>query len=108
MATPLETVKKQFGSKESLVSRLVPMLDRPSDETDDNFTERLLRVSNKKLLKLLDREQTVREKFGSREALVDRIVSLRFGRADADYRRKISGYSTGRLLSMHAGLARKA
>jgi hypothetical protein len=110
MATPIQTVKSEFGSKEGLVDKLVPMLDRNADESDAAFRDRLLHVSNAKLLRLWQREQAMRSKFGSREKLVDKIVELRAGgqKADADYRKKILGLSTGRLLSLHEGLARAA
>ncbi len=110
MATPNQTVKSEFGSKEALVDKLVPLLDRKADESDAAFRERLLHVSNAKLLRLWQREQSLRSKHGSRESLVDKIVELRAGgqKADADYRKKILGLSTGRLLSLHDGFARGA
>lgn len=109
MASPLDTVKKQFGSKEDLVSRLAPMLDRSAEESEAQFKERLLRVSNRKLLTLWEREQLVREKFKSREGLADVVAKLHGnGKADADYRRKALTLSTGRLLSAHRTLARRA
>ena len=41
-----------------------------------------------------------------RETLVDKIVDIKKG--DAEYRRKLLGLSTGRLISLHRGLARRA
>lgn len=111
MSTPLQTVKSEHGSKEALVDKLVPLLDRQPDEAEPAFRERLLRVPNSKLLRLWEREQTVRSRFGSREALVDAIIELRAAqglRPDADYRRKILTRSTGQLLSIHRGLKKKA
>jgi hypothetical protein len=110
MATPLQTVKSEFGTKEALVDKLVPLLDRQSEESEASFRDRLLHVSNTKLLRLWEREQALRSKFGSREALVDAIVQLRAGgqKPDADYRRRILAFPTGRLLTMHSGLAKRA
>ena len=107
MATPLHTVKTEFGSKEALVDALIPQLDRGADESDQDFKERLMRVSNRKLLTLLKREQDVRSAFGSREKLVDQIVALRTD-SDAGLRDRLLSQSTGRLLSMHSGLAKNA
>lgn len=105
MATPLQTVKTQFRNKEGLVEKLMPILDRGADESANEFKERLMRVSNKKLLRLWAREQRLRGEFGSRETLVDNIVTKRLKRTDADYRNKLLGLGTGRLLSLHdAGL----
>jgi hypothetical protein len=106
MAAPLHTVKTQFGSKEALVDKLVPLLDKQAEETEADFKDRLMRVSNRKLLRLLARETDLRERFGSRETLVDKIVEIKKG--DAEYRRKLLGLSTGRLISLHRGLARRA
>jgi hypothetical protein len=107
MSTPLHTVKKDFGSKEALVKKLMPLLERGEDESQADFQDRLMRVSNRKLLRLLERENTLRERFGDRDGLVDQIVTLRNpGKPDADLRTKLGGQSTGRLLSMHWGLER--
>jgi hypothetical protein len=72
----------------------------PVLEGDAEFRERLLRVSNGKLLRLWSREQDLKARFGSRETLIDKLVESRLGRTDADYRQKLAGLSTGRLLSM--------
>lgn len=101
MANPLQNVKDQFGGKEELVEKLAPLLDRGPDESEADFKDRLSRVSNKKLLRLLGREELLRDRFGSREALVDDIVASRTdGKGDADLRRKLLGLSTGRLLAL--------
>lgn len=101
MATPSQIVKAQYGGKEALVEKLSPLLDRGADESEAEFKDRLSRVSNKKLLRLLEREELLREKFGSREALVDAIVADRTaGKGDADLRRKLLGLTNGRLLAL--------
>lgn len=110
MSTPLHTVKDKFGSKETLVDKLLPLLDRGEDESDEEFKERLMRVSNRKLLRLLDRANAVRERFGSRNKLVDSIIELRGTtgpQADAQ-RNTLTAQGTGRLLSTHWGLTRAA
>ena len=102
MASPLQTVKTRFGSKEALVDKVAPLLDRRPEETEAELRERLLRVSNKKLLRLLDRAEDFGARFGNREALADAITQQRAGRADADYKKKLLGHTTGRLLSLHS------
>ncbi len=108
MSTPLHTVKNDFGSKEALVEKLVPLLDRQDSESDGEFKERLMRVSNRKLLRLWEREQNLRENFTNREQLVDEIVQAKLGRSDTELRNSLLGLSTGRLLSMRTGQLRKA
>ncbi len=106
MPSPLHTVKEQFGSKAALVDKLAPLLDRGPEESESEFKDRLLRVSNKKLMRLWDREQRLRADHGSREALVDKVVELRVQRADPDLRKKLLAFSTGRLLDLHKSLSR--
>ena len=106
MSTPLHTVKEQFGSKEALVAKLAPILERGADESDADFKERLPRVSNRKLLRLLERQEELSNGAGSREVLVDQIVTAKIGGQDAKLKAKLMGYSTGRLLSIKWGLDR--
>ena len=107
MSTPLHTAKNDFGSKEALVEKLVPLLDRQDSESDGEFKERLMRVSNRKLLRLWEREQNLRENFTNREQLVDEIVQAKLGRSDTELRNSLLGLSTGRLLSLRTGQLRK-
>ncbi|MFZ4738060.1 MAG: hypothetical protein ACOYM9_19045 [Bradymonadia bacterium] len=109
MSTPLQTVKARFGSKEELVQKLSSILERQGDESDKAFAERLLRVPNSKLLTLHDRAVTVKEKFGTREALADAVIRLRAGDSkDATAFASVRGHSPGRLLDTHKVLTRKA
>ena len=55
MTTPLQTVKEKYGSKEKLVSQLITHLKPVEGESKDEFQKRLMTVSNRKLLKLMDR-----------------------------------------------------
>ena len=73
--SPLQIVKRDFQSKENLVDNLVSRLERFEDEEEGAFRERLLLVSNRKLLKL-HKAATKVEAFGGKEKLVDAIVDL--------------------------------
>ena len=100
--TPLQLVKDEFGSKEALAKKLIPLLDRREDEDQDDFERRIKTASNKQLLRLWQAEQSVKERFGSKEKLVDAIVKGRFdGKDNADYRAKIAPYAKTRLLDLH-------
>ena len=103
MATPLHTVTEKFGSKAQLVDQLVGLVQRQEDESDVELTERLMRVSNRKLITLHERENALNTSFGTREKLVSAIVEKKLGRTDADFEKKLGQYSTGRLLSMSRG-----
>jgi hypothetical protein len=102
MSTPLHTVKEQFGSKEALVGQLMPLLDKEEGESESEFKERLLRVSNRMLLRLWNRQQSLTSTYGNREGLIDAIVSTD-SKNEASLRAKLGGYSTGRLLNLASG-----
>ena len=104
MGTPLHTVKEKFGSKAELVSQLIGTINRAEGETDAELSDRLMRVSNRKLLALHERESTLKSKFGTRDKLIAALVEKKLDRADADLQEKLGNYSTGRLLSMSRGL----
>ena len=104
MTTPLHTVTEKFGSKEKLISELVGLVQKNEDESESELSARLMRVSNRKLLVLHERESTLKARFGSRDKLISALVEKKLGRADADLQTKLADYSTGRLLSMARGL----
>ena len=106
MSAPLHTVKNQFGSKKAFVSQLMPLLDRQQGESEAEFEDRLMRVSNRILLRLWDRAQTLRDGFGNRESLVDAIIENQGLPQSA--RAKLNGRSTGTLLNMGSGLGKTA
>ena len=85
-----------------MAEKLQPMLTKPEDESDEDFGRRLRTASNKQLLRLWDAELRLKADHGSRDALIDAIVKFRFdGRDNADYRAKITRYTTTRLLDLH-------
>jgi len=101
--SPLQQVREDHGSKEELVDKLLDeVLEPPEDEAPLDFEERIASASNKKLLRLWDAHQTVLDEFGSKQALVDKLVTSQFPGGNADYADKLSGMTLPRLL----GLAR--
>ncbi len=100
--SPLQRVKAEFGSKDALAGKLIPLLDRSEDEDSADFERRIKTASNKQLLRLWAAEEKVKADFGSKDKLIDAIVKGRFdGKDNADYRTKISGYAKTRLLDLH-------
>ncbi|MEQ9501102.1 MAG: hypothetical protein RIT81_29815 [Deltaproteobacteria bacterium] len=102
--TPLQTVKKNFESREKLAAELAGMVDQQNgDSSTDETKARLMGLSNKKLLRLYKVEQKVRERFGDKAKLIDHIIDARKAAghtADDTYRGKLETYSKARLLDM--------
>ena len=98
--SPLALVVDQFGSKAALAEKLIPRLMKPADESDADFAKRMGTASNKQLLRLWNAEERVTKDFGSREALIDTIVTQKFVNGDAGYKAKLSQYANTRLLDM--------
>lgn len=102
--TPLQKVKKNFENRAKLIDELAKMLDKQhGDASDADVKKRLKSLTNLRLLRLYDVEQRVRERFGSRDALVDAIVKARQEAgltADDAFRTKLASYGKARLLDM--------
>lgn len=100
--SPLQQVRDQFGSKEALVEKLLPLVDRfDSEESDAEFAHRLGTASNKQLLRMWKTEEIVKEQFGSRDALTDKIVQAKFGKDNPDYAAALGRLTKARLLDLH-------
>lgn len=103
--SPLQQVREQFGSKEALVEKLLPLVDRfDSEESDAEFAHRLGTASNKQLLRMWKTEALVKDQFGSRDALLDAVVQAKFGKENPDYRTALSRLSKARLVDLHRQL----
>lgn len=98
--TPIAAVKRLHGSKEKLVDSLVPKLAKDSDESEDDIRQRLMTVSNKKLLRLSDAFRALDQKYGSKAKLVDALSEARGKAKDQDFKAKLTSYSVARLLDM--------
>lgn len=102
--TPLQEVKTRFGSKEELANQLIPVLERPDDVEDEDFERSIRTASNGQLLRLHAVQETVKKRFGSKEALVDAIVNDRFPKGNEPYKAKLLGLRASRLLDMHRSI----
>lgn len=105
--SPLSHVQQRFESKEKLVEEVQRLA------TDDLWLDRvnekkgLGRVSNAKLLRLHDLLSDAKQRFGSREKLIDSILELAKRARDAGYRTRLEGQPLPRLLDEHGALARQ-
>ena len=104
--TPLKRVTEEHGSKEALLDKVVAVLEH-GDESKDEVKARLKGAANAKLLRLLDVGSAVKERFGSKDKLVDALLTLENHAKDKDYKTKLLGWSPARLLDRHDAVARR-
>lgn len=102
--SPAQLVKQDFGSKKELAAKVMPLIEKNSEETEESFKTRIQTLSNKKLLKLYRIGTEVSEKFQTKDALVEAVYKnahLDSGKVDQDYMNKLKTFSLGRLLDMN-------
>lgn len=99
--TPMQQIKERFGGKDKLVAELVGLMKRPSELTKDQFRKRLMAQSNRKLMILHARETAIKDRFGSREKLIEALLAARMGKQqkeDKGFRTHLEKRSNGQLL----------
>lgn len=102
--TPLQQVHEDHGgTKDKLVEAILGLIDA-GEEGADSLKVRLLKVSNKKLLRLQAISATIKDKYGSPEKLAE-AVAQKLGRTkDGDFVTKLKTYTPARLLDMARSL----
>ena len=106
--SPLSIVKERFQDKDGLLKALRELA------TEELWIDRvgqdkgLDAVSNKKLLRLHTVLSDVKSQFGSRNKLVDAILSQEKRDKDEGYRTRLSRFSTPRLFDHYKAGARRA
>lgn len=103
--SPAQEVKQRFGSKEKLAEQLIPIVDRDDDVDDVEFERRIKTASNRQLLRLHRTHEIVTERFGSKEKLVDALVTSKFPKGNEPYRAKLLALRPTRLLDMYRSAA---
>lgn len=98
--SPLAKVKRLHGTKESLVDTVVADLARENGEDAGELKQRLLGSSNQQLLRLAEVLKTVKDKYGSKDKLVDALSAARGKAKDGDYMAKLRTLPLPRLLDM--------
>ena len=104
---PLAKLKAAYGSKESLVGKIVEPL-AGKDEDTDALKERLLHASNRQLLRLAKVVETVTKKYGSREKLIAAVGAAMNKAKDADYLAKLESFSLPKLFDLVRSTERRA
>lgn len=95
------------GSKEALAKALAPTLAM-ADEDTDMLEARLKTASNAQLLRLQRVTEQVKQKYGSREGLIEAIGKSENKGKDKDYLAKLAKLSLPNLLDLATTAERRA
>jgi hypothetical protein len=104
---PSGRVKERHGGKEALAKALAPLLAR-EDEDSDVIATRLKTASNAQLLRLQRIADAVKQKWGSREALITALGTLEKKSGDKDYLAKLGTFSLPKLFDLAVSADRRA
>ncbi len=105
--SPLARVNEQFGDKEKLVAAVQKLGGDDLWVARTNENKGLAHVSNAKLLRLHSVLSEVKEKFGTREKLVDAILELEKRTKDAGYKQRLSAWPVPRLYDTYRSTAKR-
>jgi hypothetical protein len=105
--TPLALVKEKYGDKEKLVAAVEKLTGEDLWVARVNKDKGLAHVSNAKLLRLLATFTEVKDKFGTREKLIDAILELEKRTKDAGYRQRLSAWPVPRLYDVYKSTAKR-
>lgn len=104
---PAGRVKQGHGGKEALAKALAPALAR-DDEDSDVIASRLKTASNAQLLRLQRVVDAVKQKWGSREALITALSTTEKKAKDKDYLSKLGSFSLPKLFDLATAADRRA
>ncbi len=105
--SPLEEVKERFGSKEDLVKELKGMFDQGKLFEDRLNPDKGLRVSNGKLLKLHKVATEVKDRFTTRDALVNDLTKVLGREKDQGLKDRFERWGLPRLLDYYESVAKR-
>ena len=107
--TPLAEVKRVHGNKEKLVEAVVDLIGKDSsDESPNELKVRLAAVSNKKLLRLHASLVEIKDKYGSKDRLIEALTQAQGKVKDNDYASKLHSYSIHRLIDLMNSASKKS
>ena len=104
---PRGRVTELHQGKEALAKALAPALVTETED-EGTLTEKLKTASNTQLLRLQKVVQAVKDKWGSRDALITAIGTATNKAKDKDYLAKLSKYSLPHLYDLATSTARRA
>ncbi|MFO8071723.1 MAG: hypothetical protein R6V85_07585 [Polyangia bacterium] len=106
--TPLAEIKERFGSKDELVKELKKLFDKGNlFENRLSADKGLAHVSNAKLLKLYDVAMEVKERFSTRDKLIDDLLRTLGRVKDEGLRARYERWGLPRLWDHYKGETRK-
>jgi hypothetical protein len=106
--TPLSIVKDKFGEKTKLVEAIEKLTSGGLWLARSSESKGLAHVSNAKLLRLHATFTEVKEKFGTREKLVDAVLELEKRVKDTGLREKLSGWPVPRLFDAYKSAKKRS
>jgi hypothetical protein len=106
--TPLALVKEKFGDKAKLVDALEKLTGEDLWVSRTNKNKGLSHVSNAKLLRLHATFSEVKEKFGTREKLIDAVLDLEKRAKDMGLRQRLSEWPVPRLFDAYRSAAKRS
>jgi hypothetical protein len=104
---PAGRVKEGHGGKEALAKALAPLLATDSEDSDVVAT-RLKTASNAQLLRLKRVTDAVKQKWGSREALITALGNTEKKSKDKDYLAKLATFPLPKLYDLATSAERRA
>jgi hypothetical protein len=105
--TPLALVKEKFGDKSKLVQAVEKFTGEDLWVSRTNEDKGLAHVSNAKLLRLHATFSQVKEKFGTRDKLIDAILELEGRSKDAGLRQRLSMWPVPRLFDTYKSATKR-
>ena len=105
--TPLSVVKETFGDKAKLVEALEKLTGEALWVSRTNKDKGLAHVSNAKLLRLHATFTQVKERFGTREKLIDAILEIEKRSKDAQWRTKLLTWPVPRLFDTYKSAVKR-
>ena len=106
--SPLTEVKDKFGDKAKLVAAVEKFTGEDLWVGRTNQNKGLAHVSNAKLLRLHNVFAAVKEKFGTRDKLIDAILEVEKRSKDAGYKTRLAAFPVPRLWDMYRSAAKRA
>ncbi len=104
---PAGRVTAKHGGKEALAKALAPLLAR-GDEDTNAIATRLSTASNAQLLRLQKVADAVKQKWGSRDALITALSTAEKKSKDKDYLAKLATFSLPKLFDLATSAERRA
>ena len=106
--SPLAVVSEKFGDKAKLVAAVEKFTGDDLWVARTNKDKGLAHVSNAKLLRLHATFTEVKEKFGTREKLIDAILEVQKRSKDTGWRQRLQSWPVPRLYDAYKSASKRA